>query len=117
MYVSGLYEKTNIDGLEWNTFTIVTTEGNDLMRKIHNNPKNPNRMPLLLSQDPILDWLAPTNKDDPTEIEKLKLDFFQPSPEDSIITHTVAPLQGKAGMGNRPEAQEEYIHLNLALEL
>ena len=39
MYVAGLFEKTVIEGEEWQTFTIVTTEGNELMQKIHNNPK------------------------------------------------------------------------------
>ncbi|MDC1212081.1 SOS response-associated peptidase [bacterium] len=117
MYVAGLYEQTMIDGIEWRTFTIITTEGNELMRKIHNNPKNPNRMPVLLRQDQIMDWLAPTQKDNPTEMAKLKLDFFQPSPEGQIQAHTVAQLQGNNGMGNRPEAQEEYIHLDLGLEL
>ena len=117
MYVAGLYEKTIIDGAEWRTFTIVTTEGNELMRKIHNNPKNPNRMPVLLRQDQIMDWLAPVKKEDPTDMAKLKLDVFQPYPEDQLKAHTVAQLLGKTGMGNRPEAQEEYIHLDLALEI
>jgi putative SOS response-associated peptidase YedK len=117
MYVAGLFEKTVIEGEEWQTFTIVTTEGNELMQKIHNNPKNPNRMPILLQQNQIMQWLAPLQKEDTLARKSLEMDFFQPAPLDSIHAHTVAQLQGKTGMGNRPEAQEEYIHLDLALEI
>jgi len=52
------------------SFTIVTTKGNDLLTKIHNNPKQKEpRMPFLLTDTLANDWLSPNeNKDDITNL-------------------------------------------------
>lgn len=117
MYVAGLFEETSLENETWKTFTIVTTEGNEMMRKVHNNPKNPNRMPVILRQDQIMDWLKPIDKSDPTERRRLELEYFIPAPKESIKAHTVPQLQGKAGTGNHPNAQKEFMYLDLDLEL
>jgi putative SOS response-associated peptidase YedK len=40
------------------TFAIVTRKSNSLMSQIHNNPENPNRMPLILAPQLANAWLA-----------------------------------------------------------
>ena len=46
------------------SFTIVTTEGNELLKKIHNNPKLKGpRMPLILSDETADHWLKPINNE------------------------------------------------------
>lgn len=63
------------------TFSIVTTEANDLMAKIHNTKK---RMPLLLSQENANRWLnsSQTNQD----IRKV----IQPYPDTKMKAYTIS---------------------------
>jgi putative SOS response-associated peptidase YedK len=80
-----------------NTFTIVTTEGNSLMTKIHNNPKlSGPRMPLILSLEAEEKWLSPI---DQKNIEKL----IHPYNHEALEAYTVGKLRGKEYLGNAPE--------------
>lgn len=99
-----------------NTFSIVTTEGNPLLSKIHNNPKLEGpRMPLILPEEMTDAWLAEVNdKLDQEQLETL----IQPFPDELLTAHTVSRLRGKEYRGNvegisepfpYPELEEEAI--------
>ena len=90
------------------TFTIVTTKGNDLLTKIHNNPKlKEPRMPFLLSDDLANDWLNPNeNKDDITNL-------IQPYPNDELVAYTVRRLRGKTYLGNVKTISERFEYADL----
>jgi putative SOS response-associated peptidase YedK len=84
------------------TFTIVTTTGNTLMAKIHNNPKLPEpRMPLILDEVMQEKWL--NNKLNMLEVIAL----IQPLPSEELIAHPVGPIKGKNAIGNKPNVTEE----------
>jgi putative SOS response-associated peptidase YedK len=98
-----------------NTFSIVTTEGNPMMAKIHNNPKLAGpRMPLILPEGMEEKWLVQV--EDELD-EKALLDLLQPYPEQELKAHTVRRLRGKDAMGNVPQITEEvqYPELQEAL--
>ncbi|MCH2234656.1 MAG: SOS response-associated peptidase [Crocinitomicaceae bacterium] len=86
------------------TFTIVTTRANELMGKIHNNPKlKEGRMPVIINgfED---DWL---NLDKQEELIEFASDVAQGT---ELKAHTVQKLRGKDAIGNTEEATEEYIY-------
>ena len=97
-----------------NTFTIVTTKGNDLMAKIHNNPKliEP-RMPVILPDEMEDHWLEPINTDGQ---RKEIMNLIKSFPENKLKAHTVRKLRGKEAVGNVPEASTyfEYKELEVA---
>jgi len=89
-----------------NTFTIVTTKGNALLSKIHNNPKliEP-RMPVILTEETEGLWLEPIN----SEYQRNEImNLMQPFPENKLKAHTVRRLRGKQAVGNVPEASVYY---------
>lgn len=55
----------DVEGMEWNTYTIITTEPNKEMRNIHD------RMPVILSQSDESAWLSHDNDNDRGAIEAL----------------------------------------------
>jgi len=57
---AGLYDKwiNKTNGYVLNTYTIVTTEANDLMKYIHNHKR---RMPVILNREDENAWLDPSN--------------------------------------------------------
>jgi putative SOS response-associated peptidase YedK len=78
------------------TFTIVTTEGNSLLERIHNNPKLKGpRMPLILPREKEDDWLD-SSLNNPHRI----MDIIRPYPSEGLTAHTVHRLRGKEYMGN-----------------
>jgi len=94
-----------------NTFSIVTTEGNSLMSKIHNNPKLKGpRMPLILPEEKEENWLNPI-------IEELDIhliqELLQSYPADELKAHTVSKLRGKNYKGNVEEISEEIFYEEL----
>lgn len=93
------------------SFTIVTTEGNDLLKKIHNNPKLKGpRMPLILSDDTEDHWLKPIkNEKDKDEIQHL----IQKYPEEQLTSHTVSKLRGKDYKGNVENISNEVTYKEL----
>lgn len=80
------------------TFSIVTTTGNPMMAKIHNNPKlKEPRMPVILSEEMEDAWLQPIQSElDRQQIESLIQEF----PENDLEAYTVARLRGKEYIGN-----------------
>lgn len=97
------------------TFSIVTTAGNPLLARIHNNPKLAGpRMPLILPDELAGQWLRPLNDDrDRRELETL----IQPYPEQELASHTVARLRGKEYPGNVPEISEPVTYSELAADI
>lgn len=88
----------------WRTFSIVTTEANGLMRRIHNKPGSEGpRMPLILADGEEEHWLAPLHS---TNEEAALKALIKPFPEDAMQAWSVRPLLGKEGMGNQPGASE-----------
>jgi len=88
------------------TFSIVTTRGNDLMANIHNNPKLEGpRMPLILPEDAINDWLSVEVKSD-AEIKRI-LELIKPYNEKELQAHTVQRLRGKNAVKNNPRSDQK----------
>ena len=94
------------------TFSIVTTEGNTMMARIHNNPKlSGPRMPLILP-DPLAEaWLAPLG--DPLDQKALQT-LIQPYPQEELGAHTVGKLRGKEYAGNVVGISEPVTYPELA---
>ncbi len=93
------------------TFTIVTTEGNSLLSKIHNNPKlSGPRMPLILDEQMEYLWLEDIHHD--LDISKMK-ELILSYPDELLDYHTVSKLRGKAYKGNVEEISDyvEYEEL------
>lgn len=85
-----------------NTFTIVTTTGNPMMARIHNNPKlDGPRMPLILPEDMADEWLKPINSDSD---KQLVSSLIQPCNQELMDAYTVGALKGKHALGNVPES-------------
>lgn len=85
------------------TFTIVTTKGNEVMTRIHNNPKAEGpRMPLILSKEVQDVWLNPDLTKE--EVEEL----IKPCESELLQFHTVNRIKGKAYLGNVPEIVEPF---------
>ena len=98
---------------EWiRSFTIVTTSGNALLSRIHNNPKIQGpRMPLILHDALVEDWLLPAT--DRLDEQRLK-DMMMPYPDSELEAHTVRRLRGKSYPGNIPSITDEFVYPELA---
>ncbi len=108
--LAGLYsEWINEDtGGQIKTFTIVTTKGNPMMAKIHNNPKLKGpRMPLILPEAIEDKWLDPVDND--LDIQGIQ-ELIQSFPEHELEAYTVRKLRGKSYIGNVDEISEPYTY-------
>lgn len=96
------------------SFTIITTKGNAMLAKIHNNPKlKEARMPVIFQEEQALKWLAhPVNS--PLDQEEL-LRICGPASESFLEAHTVLKLRGKAYPGNIPTISEPVTYPELQL--
>lgn len=93
------------------TFSIVTTKANNLMAKIHNNPKLKSpRMPFILDNESEEKWLLPINNE--SEQKSIK-DLITPYPNDRLKYYTVSKLRGKQYIGNVESISNEVIYENL----
>lgn len=90
------------------TFSIVTTKGNEMMTRIHNNPKLEGpRMPVILPDELADRWI------DPAMTEKELSELLLPFDDELLTAHTVARLSGKESKGNVPEASNEHVYAEL----
>ena len=82
---AGLYDKwvESSTGEIHSTFSIVTTDANDLMEGIHNSGK---RMPVILNKSSESRWL------DLTIAGEEALKMLVPCPADLLRAHTISPL-------------------------
>ena len=86
-----------------NSFSIVTTKGNGMMAKIHNNPKlKEPRMPLMLSEDLEEQWLSQN-----TEFEQELTALLNRENDVELQAHTVGKLRGKTYAGNVASIADE----------
>ncbi|MBP8824784.1 MAG: SOS response-associated peptidase [Flavobacteriales bacterium] len=112
--LAGLWDEWRdpASGLVHRTFSIVTTAGNPLMAKIHNNPKlDGPRMPLILPAELEDEWLKPVGEErDVARIKQLLLPF----PAEEMEAHTVRPLLGKAKGDDQGKASEPFAYPELA---
>lgn len=113
MTLAGIYDTWRGDGLERNTVSIVTTRANNLMSRIHNNPKGSEgpRMPLILSQEKENDWLTLAE----TEEEALK-ELMVPYDANQMEAYTVPRLKGKQAVGNTEAAISKHTYQELITE-
>ena len=118
MAVAGLWDEwvDKETGEVINTVTIVTTSGNGLLSKIHNNTKaemGP-RMPLILTREKQDEWLRPVKAEaDKKHIQSL----IRPLDEGLLTAHTVARINGKDAIGNTPDVEQHVIYDELLLQL
>ena len=107
LILAGLYSDwSNETGGKIKSFSIVTTEGNPMMAKIHNNPKLEGpRMPLILTEDVADGWLNPISEESD---KKMIQDLIKSYPQEYLTAHTVRKLRGKEYLGNVKEISEAY---------
>lgn len=117
MIVAGLWEEwVNKDtGEIINTCSIVTTEANPLMQRIHNNPKSEGpRMPVILTKELQDEWLIPCKTDaDKNHLKSL----IKPVSEEVLTAYTVRRLKGRDAVGNVPEAEAEFVYEGFQFDL
>lgn len=94
-----------------NSFAIVTTKANELMSKVHNNPKLPEpRMPLILEADYEHLWIG---YDEDFSLDRVRT-LIAPYPyEDELIAYPVHRLRGKSYLGNCPEITDPVLYEEL----
>jgi putative SOS response-associated peptidase YedK len=90
--------------------SIVTTTGNKLLSKIHNNPKMKGpRMPVILNAPATKQWL------DPNQSKAQVQDLIKPYADEALEAYSVGRLRGKNAIGNQPEVLEKVDYPNLEL--
>jgi putative SOS response-associated peptidase YedK len=83
-----------------NTFSVVTSDANELMARIHNSGK---RMPVILSQNDEKRWL-----DISIVPEEIKM-MLKPYPQELMQAHTISPLiNDRKADRNTPELLKPY---------
>lgn len=113
MIFAGLYsewENPNTGG-RITTFSIVTTTGNKIMSKIHNNPKiDGPRMPVILPDALAEQWLVNYNDGlDKQAVQALVKEY----PDAELSAYTVNKLRGKNSLGNTEGASEPFNYSEL----
>lgn len=93
-------------GKENYTYSILTTQANELMAKIHNSKK---RMPLILPFHLAREWINP--KQTTTEIAS----FFEPLDSNALKAHTIRPFLSTQGQSvNEESLLEPYKYPELS---
>jgi putative SOS response-associated peptidase YedK len=88
-------------GETYNTFSIVTTEANELMAEIHNSKK---RMPVILNNVSEMKWL------DISITMQEAHDLLKPCPSEMLRAHTISPLiNDKLAIKNTPDLIKPYV--------
>lgn len=100
--MAGLYNEwvESKSGETLNTFTIVTTDANDLMAEIHNSAK---RMPVILDKNNERTWI------DISITPEDALSFLKPCSSELLKAHTISNLiNDKSANRNTPEVIRPY---------
>jgi putative SOS response-associated peptidase YedK len=102
--MAGLYNEwvESKSGETLNTFSIITTDANDLMAEIHNSAK---RMPVILDKNNERTWidLSVTPED--------ALRLLKPCPSELLKAHTISNLiNDKAANRNTPDLIRPYVY-------
>jgi len=89
------------------SFSILTTDANPMMEKIHNLKK---RMPVILPKEHYRNWLQ--NEITSQQIQEL----FKPYPESQMDNHTISKtITSRQSDSNIPEVTAPFIYPELAL--
>lgn len=90
-----------------NSFSILTTDANPMMEKIHNLKK---RMPVIVPPSGYKKWLSP-------DLQKEDIrSFFNPYPEREMQSHTISKrITSRSENSNSPETLEPFAYPELAL--
>ncbi len=100
--LAGLYSewKQEPDSDPLKTFTIITTEANELMAEVHNSKK---RMPVIIERQDEKKWL------DIKIPQADAIDLLIPYPSNILKAHTIGPMVNDRNANrNRPEVTREY---------
>ena len=91
---------------EKKTFTIVTCKANSMMKRIHNNPKlKEARMPLILEEKAIEDWLnIPASQEEHAKVDQL----INPYDAEKLISYTVRKT--RKGITDDEKSSLEFIY-------
>jgi putative SOS response-associated peptidase YedK len=102
MSLAGIYEywTESNTGEIYSTFSIVTSEANDLMAEIHNSGR---RMPVVLDPSKESSWINISSSVDDA------LSLLIPFPSEILRAHTISPLiNSKTSDRNTPELIQPY---------
>ena len=100
-YLGCIYNiwKNKITGEIRDTFSIITTEANQLMDYIHNSKK---RMPLILQKADISEWIDPE-----TQVGKIN-SLMKPFPDNLMKSHSITSDAGNTRKNrNFPEIKNK----------
>ena len=100
--LAGLYDEwvEKNTGELYCTFSIITTDANEMMAEIHNSKK---RMPVILDKVSEKKWIDLTNSLSDAQ------DLLKPYPSEILKAHTISPLvNSKSANRNTPEVIRPY---------
>lgn len=100
--IAGLFDEwiESNTGQKFCTFSIVTTDANDLMAEIHNSAR---RMPVILNKASEAIWTEQTSSLPDV------LQILGPCPSEILKAHTVSPLVNDSGVNrNTPDVIKPY---------
>lgn len=106
-FIGGLYSywKNDKEGIGKYTVSLITTEANPLMKKIHNGGVNAGRMPFIVPDELADKWLTVDGGDKAGKEEVLSM--IRPYDDVKMTAYTVGRLRGKQAVENTPEAIKE----------
>jgi putative SOS response-associated peptidase YedK len=117
MTMAGLWDewKDSVSGIMRRTYTVVTTQANPMMTRIHNNPKASEgpRMPLILPKSLERDWLNSISEQADQELIK---SLVEATKETELESFTVRRLTGNEAVGNKPEALNRHRYPELEVD-
>jgi putative SOS response-associated peptidase YedK len=96
-----------VTGEHLETFSILTSEANPMLAKIHNSKQ---RMPVIVPSNQYKKWLTP-------DLSKKEIEsFFKPYPEIEMQNHTISKrITSRTDNPNVPEVIKPFIYPELAL--
>lgn len=101
--LAGLYDRwtDSSTGEQFSTFSIITTEANELMAEIHNSKK---RMPVILSRDEEQIWISPDTSDKEAGM------MLKPCKSEVLKAHMISDLiNNRNADRNTPEVIKPFI--------
>lgn len=107
--LAGLFDQwvETTTGETFNTFSIITTDANDLLAVIHNSKK---RMPVILDKKNEFKWISTGISPDEALL------MLKPCPSDILKAHTISNLvNSKSGNRNTPEVIRPFPRQNTSL--
>jgi len=107
--LAGLFDQwvETTTGETFNTFSIITTDANDLLAVIHNSKK---RMPVILDKKNEFKWISTGISPDEALL------MLKPCPSDILKAHTISNLvNSKSSNRNTPEVIRPFPRQNTSL--